>query len=266
MKGKFVPRGFDVPVSFIGPGFRLEPLGPEHNSRDHEAWMSSIDHIHATPGMTWEGWPAPMTLEENLADLETHSREFKDRTAFTYSVLDGDDVIGCVYIYPGRHGAHDAHVRSWVRVTRTEMDGVVWRAVSDWLAGVWPFKSVLYEPRAEVDDYLLGAPFPHRATLVGLRATLRRILPDATESLSYGMPVFRIQGKAVAGYAYFKNHCSYFPHSGSVLSEAADDLVAFDWSKGTLKFPADEAPPDAIVRRLVEIRLSQLGLASAGAG
>ena len=43
-----------------------------------------------------------MSLEENLADLERHARDFADRTGFTYSVLDGDDVIGCVYVYPSR--------------------------------------------------------------------------------------------------------------------------------------------------------------------
>ena len=42
--------------------FRLEPLGPEHNDRDYEAWMSSIDHIHATPGMEHRDWPTPMSL------------------------------------------------------------------------------------------------------------------------------------------------------------------------------------------------------------
>ena len=45
----FVADDFVVPVSFDGPGFRMEPLGPEHNERDHDAWMSSIDHIWKTP-------------------------------------------------------------------------------------------------------------------------------------------------------------------------------------------------------------------------
>jgi uncharacterized protein YdhG (YjbR/CyaY superfamily) len=86
----------------------------------------------------------------------------------------------------------------------------------------------------DVDDYLAAAPEPHRSTLTRLRATLRQLLPEATENLSYGMPAFKVEGKAIAGYAYFKNHCSFFPHSGSVLSELADDLGAYEWTKGTL--------------------------------
>ena len=45
--GAFVPDDFVVPVTLEGPGFRLDPLGPEHNERDHAAWMSSIEHIRS---------------------------------------------------------------------------------------------------------------------------------------------------------------------------------------------------------------------------
>ena len=146
MSATFVPPDFEPPTGFDGPGFRLEPLGPTHNERDHEAWMSSIDHIRATPGMGGEDWPAPMTLEENLGDMKMHAGEFDRREAFTYSILDGDAVIGCLYIYPA-DGEHDAQVRSWVTESRSEMDHVVWRSISDWLANDWPFNSVLYVSR-----------------------------------------------------------------------------------------------------------------------
>ena len=149
MDQPFVPPDFEVPASFDGPGFHLEPLGPVHNERDHEAWMSSIDHIRSTPGMEWRDWPAPMALEENLADMEMHARHFEERVGFTYSILDGDDVIGCVYIYPSDKPGVDANVRSWVRESRAEMDEVVWRSLSRWLAEEWPFEVVDYAPRPE---------------------------------------------------------------------------------------------------------------------
>ncbi len=142
----FVPADFDVPLAFDGPGFHLEPLGPLHNERDHEAWMSSIDHIRATPGMEERDWPAPMTLEENMADMEMHATHFADRAGFTYSILDHDDVIGCVYIYPAEDG-DGARVSSWVRASRAEMDPIVWRALSVWLDEQWPFRNIAYAAR-----------------------------------------------------------------------------------------------------------------------
>lgn len=111
-----------------------------------------------------------------------------------------------------------------------------------------------------VDEYLGGAPEPQRSTLEGLRATLASILPDAEEAMSYGVPAFKVSGRAVAGYAYAKRHCSYFPHSGSVLERVAPELLeGYDWSKGTLRFPVDRALGTELVRRLVEIRLAMLG-------
>ena len=111
-----------------------------------------------------------------------------------------------------------------------------------------------------VDEYLKQAPEPHRSTLLALRATLREMLPQAEEVISYGMPAFKVKGKAVAGYAHFKSHCSYFPHSSSVLPELDDELADYKWSKGTLQFPIDSPLPEELVRRLVETRLQQLGL------
>ena len=148
MSTSFVPLDFDVPVEFEGPGFRLEPLGPEHNERDHEAWTSSIEHIRSTPGYGSEGWPQPMTLEANLVDLRMHARHFANREGFTYSILDDEAVIGCVYIYPSENPTYDAEVTSWVRKSRSEMDVVVWMAVSRWLDEEWPFGSLTYAARA----------------------------------------------------------------------------------------------------------------------
>ena len=109
-----------------------------------------------------------------------------------------------------------------------------------------------------VDAYLDGAPEPQRSTLIQLRSTLREILPDATEELSYGVPAFKVNGKPVAGYAYFAGHCSYFPHSGSVLADFATELEPYDWSKGTLRFPIDHTLPRSLVTQLVQARLTQL--------
>lgn len=139
----FVPTDFEVPLRFHGPGFHLEPLGPVHNERDYRAWMSSIEHIKATPGMDGRSWPSPMTLEENLADMEMHAAEFANRESFTYSILDGDVVIGCVYIYPSDDDC-DAVVRSWVTESRAEMDHVVREALRGWLAAEWPFGEISY--------------------------------------------------------------------------------------------------------------------------
>lgn len=144
----FVPPDFEVPTVVEGPGVRLEPLGPEHNERDHAAWMSSIEHIHATPGFDDpDDWPQPMSRDENLGDLRGHREDFEARTGFTYSVLDGDDVVGCVYVYPSSEDGVDAHLRSWVTAERRELDRPLSAFLTRWVREEWPFEVVRDFPR-----------------------------------------------------------------------------------------------------------------------
>ena len=144
----FVPADFEPPTAFTAGDFRLEPLGPEHNERDHVAWMSSIDHIRSSPGFPDGSWPREMSLEDNRADLVRHAGHFADRMGFTYTVLDpGDDVVGCVYIYPAKDGVHDASVQSWVRASEAQHDDAFRHAIAAWLTSdAWPFERPLYEP------------------------------------------------------------------------------------------------------------------------
>ena len=146
----FVPDDYVVPLSLTGPGFRLEPLGPEHNQADHRAWMSSIEHIRATEGFSTRRWPPAdgMSLDENLRDLRRHADDFKRRVGFTYTVLDDEDVVvGCVYIYPSRQHRNVTEVRSWVTARRAELDSVLHEAVDSWLASHWPFTDIRYRDR-----------------------------------------------------------------------------------------------------------------------
>ncbi|MEO6513027.1 MAG: hypothetical protein ABIO16_18660, partial [Nocardioides sp.] len=88
----------------MSEGFRLEPLGPQHNESDLAAWTSSIEQIRSTPGYPDRRWPPAggMSPEQNLADLTRHAADFVARKGFTFTVLDPSegDVIGCVYVYP----------------------------------------------------------------------------------------------------------------------------------------------------------------------
>jgi uncharacterized protein YdhG (YjbR/CyaY superfamily) len=111
--------------------------------------------------------------------------------------------------------------------------------------------------KSEVDRYLASLEQPKRGTLEALRRTILDILPEAEECISYGLPAFRVQGKVIAGFAAFKNHLSYLPHSGSVFPEFKGELSQYKTSKGALQFPIDTPPPKALVKRLIAVRKRQ---------
>ncbi len=110
-----------------------------------------------------------------------------------------------------------------------------------------------------IGTYLATLPQPQRDTLTALWATLRELLPDAQECISYNMPCFKVEGKAVAGFDGFKGHCSYFPHSGNIVQNVSGIPA---WctaaSKGTLQFPVDRPLPKTLVRKLVRARLDEI--------
>ncbi len=110
----------------------------------------------------------------------------------------------------------------------------------------------------EVDDYLAHVEEPKRATLQATRDTILRIIPEAEQCISYGSPAFRVDGKVVAGFAAFKNHLAYLPHSGSVFPELRDELTGYVTTSGSLHFAIDTPLPESVVRKLVEVRLRQL--------
>ncbi len=109
-----------------------------------------------------------------------------------------------------------------------------------------------------IDDHLATLDAPQRETLARLRDTLRELLPTAEERISYRMPCFAVEGKAVAGFEGFKNHCSYFPHSGSVMPKI-DDLPSWvDADAGTLRFPIGKRLPKSLLRKLIRVRLDEI--------
>jgi uncharacterized protein YdhG (YjbR/CyaY superfamily) len=110
----------------------------------------------------------------------------------------------------------------------------------------------------QVDEYLRGLEEPKRSTLGALRRMILEIVPDAEEVISYGVPAFRVGGKTVAGFAGFKNHLSYLPFSGSVLSQLPEELKGYAMTKSSLHFPADGPLSKALVKKLIAVRRAEI--------
>lgn len=105
-----------------------------------------------------------------------------------------------------------------------------------------------------VAEYLAAVPEPARSTLEKVRAVIRSVVPpEATEVISYRIPMFKYKGMLV-GFAAFSNHCSLFP--GALPEAYKDELKLFRTSKGTIQFPVDKPLPAALVKKLVKARIA----------
>ena len=127
-----------------------------------------------------------------------------------------------------------------------------------WAASSRPLSAKMIDmSKKEIDTYLSSLDDPKRSTLETLRRTILEIIPEAEQGMSYGMPAFRLEGEVVAGFAAFKNHLSYLPHSGSVFPELKDELAKYKTSTGALQFPIDRPLPKSLVKKLIAVRRKQ---------
>jgi uncharacterized protein YdhG (YjbR/CyaY superfamily) len=112
---------------------------------------------------------------------------------------------------------------------------------------------------SSVEDYLSQVPEEARAALEKLRKTIKAAAPNTTETISYQMPTFKYRGRALMGFAAFKNHCSLFPYSTKVMDSHKEELKSYDTSgKGTIRFPAGKPLPASLVKKLVKARIDEI--------
>lgn len=106
-----------------------------------------------------------------------------------------------------------------------------------------------------VDAYLEAIPdATFRAVLSRLRAIIKEEAPDAEESISYGMPGYKLNGPLIY-FAAFKNHLSLFPTG--VVDHYSDELSGFRTSKGTIQFTPDHPLSEDLIRRIIRDRIQE---------
>jgi uncharacterized protein YdhG (YjbR/CyaY superfamily) len=119
-------------------------------------------------------------------------------------------------------------------------------------------------PPTTVEEYVAQATPDARERLETLRATIRSVVPDATETISYQMPAFRAEGRMLVWYAVFRDHSSLFPASDRVVDALGDDLKPYLSGRGTIRFSLRDPIPEALVRRVVEVRLEEVRAGARG--
>ena len=107
-----------------------------------------------------------------------------------------------------------------------------------------------------VDEYLSRLPADSRAALEKLRKTIKSIVPNAVEVISYGIPTFKYQDRMLVSYAAFAEHCSFFPGAAPIAAHQSD-LKGYQTSKGTIRFPVDKTLPATLVKKLVKTRIAE---------
>jgi uncharacterized protein YdhG (YjbR/CyaY superfamily) len=105
-----------------------------------------------------------------------------------------------------------------------------------------------------IDEYLAAVDIEKRVALERLREIIQAAAPQATESITYGVPVFRLNGMLV-GFGAAKDHCAFYPCSGTVTSTLRKELKSYETGKGTIQFQPNKPLPLSLVRKIVKTRM-----------
>lgn len=117
-----------------------------------------------------------------------------------------------------------------------------------------------------VDQYLKQQPAAARKQLERVRRTIQKAVPRAQETISYQIPTFKLDGRALLYFAGWKEHFSLYPATAAVVAQFGRALEGYLVSKGTLRFPLSEPVPSALIVGIARQRASEVAKAGASKG
>ena len=111
---------------------------------------------------------------------------------------------------------------------------------------------------AGVEAFLARLPKDQRDALARLRKVIRAAAPEATETISYGIPMWRLNGRGLVSMTAGKKHCSFFVQSYAVLERYASEIDTYRVGKATMAFTPERPLPVALVRRILKARVKEV--------
>ena len=107
-----------------------------------------------------------------------------------------------------------------------------------------------------IDDYILTFPPGTQKMLEEIRAAIRKAAPDATETISYQMPAFKLKGRNLVYFAGYKNHIGFYPVP-SGMEAFKKELSSYKQGKGSVQFPLDKPLPLDLINEIVKFRVME---------
>jgi uncharacterized protein YdhG (YjbR/CyaY superfamily) len=107
----------------------------------------------------------------------------------------------------------------------------------------------------DIDTYIAGFPKEVQEKLAQLRATIKKVVPQAEEVISYGMPAFKLKGMLV-WFAAYAHHIGFYP-AASGIAAFKKELSVYKGAKGSVQFPLDKPLPLGLITKMVKFRMAE---------
>jgi len=106
-----------------------------------------------------------------------------------------------------------------------------------------------------IDEYISGFPNEAGKKLRQIRTVIKKLAPEATEVISYGMPAFKLKGMLV-WFAAHTNHIGLYPKA-SAIAAFQKELSDYKNAKGSVQFPLDKPLPVELIKRIIQFRITE---------
>lgn len=108
-----------------------------------------------------------------------------------------------------------------------------------------------------IDAHIAGFPPETQAALGEMRGLIRAAAPGATETISYGIPTFDLEGKHLVHFAGYARHVGFYPGPDGIAAFEGE-LASYKRAKGSVRFPLDRPLPAGLIERIVKYRVAQV--------
>ena len=108
----------------------------------------------------------------------------------------------------------------------------------------------------DIDEYIAGFPKDVQEKLEKIRMTIKKVVPEAEETISYKMPTFNLKGKYLIYFAAHKKHIALYP-APIGIEEFKEEIAPYESGRGTLQFPLDKPIPFSLIRKIVKYRAKE---------
>ncbi len=106
-----------------------------------------------------------------------------------------------------------------------------------------------------IDEYIQTNPPEIQPVLEKIRQTIHKAAPEATETISYQMPAFKMK-RVLVYFAGHKTYIGFYP-TGSGIEAFKKELAGYKWSKGAVQFPLDKPMPFDLIKKMVAFRVKE---------
>ena len=107
-----------------------------------------------------------------------------------------------------------------------------------------------------IDEYIAGFPPETQKVLEEMRSLIRAAAPGATETISYAIPTFDLNGRHLVHFAGYAKHVGFYPVP-SAMEAFKEELEPYRSGKGSAQFPLGQPLPTDLIRRIVAFRVAE---------